>query len=133
MSTASSSPSNQTLALMTVSVAATVGILYYLYSNRNKEKSAADLRFHGDHKGRAMAPSSSQTPPQGPTSPTGATTTSDAGAVSGNTSHHLLADKTPKITNTKSAEKDLHLRIEELDKRGKALFKSGQVRPFVRT
>lgn len=119
---------------MTVSVAATIGILYYLYSNRQREAAAAP-NYHGEEKGRAVAPAT-QTQ-QGPSSPTAASSSSRGGPPSSepstSTGTSYPADKTPKITNTKSAEKDLHLRIEELDKRGKALFKSGQVRAFGRS
>jgi hypothetical protein len=129
----STSPSNQTIALMTVSVAATIGILYYLYSNRQRESAAAPTSYHGEEKGRTLAPASRTQ--QGPSSPTAAASSSRGGPsssddASASTGASYPVDKTPKITNTKSAEKDLHLRIEELDKRGKALFKSGQVRAF---
>jgi len=40
------------------------------------------------------------------------------------------ADKTPLVKNTKSEGKEVHARIEDLDKKGKDLFKEKQVRLF---
>jgi hypothetical protein len=129
----SASPSNQTIALMTVSVAATIGILYYWYSNRQRELAPAAPGYRGEQKGRALA--SSSLSPDSPSAAAPGSRSSSRGPSSGSDASagaSYPSDKTPKITNTKSAEKDLHLRIEELDKRGKALFKSGQVRAFDR-
>ena len=119
----STSPSStQSILLVTLSVAATAGILYFLYSRR---QLAASSDFAADHDGNGHPASSrrsvgGETPsPHPPQTRDGSTTT--------NTSIDTPEVVVP-TNNAKSAEKDLHLRIEGFDKRGKVLFKEKQVR-----
>ena len=105
----SSAKQNQTIALGIGAAVVTVSLLYYLFSSSSK--AAADNSKGSDDEPSAGSRS------LGATTPTKGATAADT-------------DKTPLVKNN-NASKALHSQIEELDKKGKALFKAKQVRLFV--
>ena len=107
----SSSKQNQTIALGIGAAVVTVSLLYYLFSSSSK--AAADKPKGSGNDDEPSAGSRSL----GATTPTKGATAADT-------------DKTPLVKNN-NANKALHSQIEELDKKGKALFKAKQVRLFV--
>lgn len=89
------------VVIFSLSVAATIGVLYYFY----KWKAEA-----------TKALSSSKGDDLEPCSPMPRKAASDE-----------LEDKTPLVRNTRPDEKTIHAKIEDLDKKGKSLFKDKKV------
>ena len=123
-----SATKRQQLVVAGFAAAATISLLYYWYStssNKEKVKAKSSSKYHQDKKvssSRGVAPS--KTPPP----PTGADSTPNIRR----SQRESLNDKTPLVKNTtKQDEKALHAKIEDLDKKGKALFKNKQVRYFL--
>ena len=96
---------NQVILISAAATVVTASLVYYLLSGRKKEEK----------KGGGSE--------EGSTSRSIGTTPTKAGT-------RLDIDKTPLVKNgdTADANKELHSKIEELDKKGKALFKDKQVR-----
>lgn len=95
---------NQVVLLGAAATIVTATVLYYLLSGRKKENKGGG----------------------------GDSTSRDIKTPSNKTSSGLETDKTPLVKNgdnkdTNNNNKALHSQIEELDKRGKALFKGKQV------
>ena len=110
MSSRSMSKNTQLFAAAFVA-AATVGVLYYL-SSENAKATAKSKKDVDDKKSadvKKPSPSSSSTSPS---------TSKGKQAAA--------ADDTPKKSNV-SDQKEMHSKIEELDKKGKALFKNKKV------
>jgi cytoskeletal protein RodZ len=131
------SGSNNQMVIVGLAAAASVSMLFYFYSQQQKqsEKSLEKTVGSEKHTTSTEIPKSRsvQAPAATSSSTTDNTTASgtstpprskmDAPEINAN-------DKTPKVKNTisKSDEKNLHSQIEELDKKGKVLFKNKQVR-----
>jgi len=108
--------SNQTQLLLFAGLgaAASISLLYYFFFFRTRSTSKGKITSELDDIEPSAGAKSSST--SGPTTP--AKTESQSGTGD---------DKTPQVKNTKPGEKETHAKIEELDKRGKILFKEKQV------
>ena len=111
----SRSAKNTQLLVLGLVAAATVGYLVYFSSATATAKSKKDEDYGDDGDGGDTKKS---TPLLSPS-----TNTSDV--------QRAALDGTPKKSNV-SDQKELHSKIEELDKKGKALFKSKKVGFFIR-
>ena len=103
----------QIVLIGSLAAATTLSLLYY-FVFRKREWATADsnkseLEDIGGTKNRDSKTPSSPEP----------------------TARSAADDKTHLVKNTKKDDKEIHARIEELDKRGKVLFKDKQVRSFL--
>jgi hypothetical protein len=111
---------HQTLVIG-LAAAATISLLYYVFASRKKPSESANVE--GKPSWDDYYPPKPQRDVNGPAVSYDATSPVRA-PVS------RLDDKTPLVKNQHAAKKDdkaLHARIEDLDKKGKALFKNKQV------
>jgi hypothetical protein len=124
------SKSNNNMVIVGLAAAASVSLIFYLVTQQNA-KAEAEKKTVGSEKRTATA-SSEKTSSQKsrgldlPSASAGAVDTPRTPAPEAVS----VEDKTPKVKNIKKSEenKSLHNQIEELDKKGKVLFKNKQVR-----
>ena len=104
---------NSQLLIAGLAAAATASLLYYLIFANASEKTDADAEAKAKAKAKALAMDA----PGKATSPS---------AKSAAKKSEMAAS--PSSSGGKLDDKALHAKIEELDKKGKALFKNKQVR-----
>ena len=126
---------NQVILLGAAAALVSASLLYYILSSSSSSKAEKKIGGDDDDATDKQGDGGSTTHRSIGTSSSTTTTTPTK------TSHQSLdTDKTPLVkngtegsANNNSNNKELHSRIEELDKKGKALFKNKQVSLLVLT
>ena len=102
---------NGQIALGAAAALVAASTVYYLYKSRHQPEKVVELTSD-DNESRSVPPPEVET-------------------VDNTKPPVAVTPKKPSVTPTaagNTSDKELHARIEELDKKGKALFKSKQVR-----
>ena len=122
---------NQQVVVIGLTAATVVGLLYTYYWYQTNTRTGTSKQGAKGGTTTTTTRSDDETTKSSSKDST-TTTTSKAGADvppdnNKTDSKTMTDDKTPLVKNTKQDERTLHVRIEELDKKGKALFKNKQV------
>lgn len=112
-----------------IAAAATLSLLYYFVFSRRELADAKKVDSElEDIAGSTTTDTKKDTASRTTSSSSAASVPASPEPTPRGSAASAEKDKTPLVKNTKKDEKEIHAKIEELDKRGKALFKDKQVR-----